>query len=265
MKKRSLVAALAMLMVSAIVLTSSTYAWFATGTTAKVSNVEASITNNDGSISISAKIDEGYKTSLNKSDLENVGQNYFAETFNPVSFDPEAGTFISGSIAQDTSEGSATRGEMLFTPDTAVTTSYTRYTVFVKASTACKVNVTPTFGTSNVSYAYASIAVDEAAPTIFSATNGRQYNPLLVNAPIGVDANNDKIMSAEDKATDNTSPYTGVSTKTVTATNGSIQLNLEANKAVQLDVYLWAEGQDAACNGPITDGLIQFGIDFAMA
>ena len=54
MKKRSLVAAIAMLMVSAIVLTSSTYAWFATSSAAAVDKFSATVTNNSGSLTVQA-------------------------------------------------------------------------------------------------------------------------------------------------------------------------------------------------------------------
>ena len=54
MKKRSLVAAIAMLIVSAIVLTSSTYAWFASNSAANVETISANVANNDGSLQIMA-------------------------------------------------------------------------------------------------------------------------------------------------------------------------------------------------------------------
>ena len=54
MKKRSLVAALAMLVVSAIVLTSSTYAWFATSSKASVSTISAQVTSNKGALTVQA-------------------------------------------------------------------------------------------------------------------------------------------------------------------------------------------------------------------
>ena len=54
MKKRSLVAALAMLMVSAIVLTSSTYAWFAASAEANVSAFSATVSNNSGNLTVKA-------------------------------------------------------------------------------------------------------------------------------------------------------------------------------------------------------------------
>ncbi|MBQ2812726.1 MAG: hypothetical protein IJE63_05680, partial [Clostridia bacterium] len=87
MKKRSLVAALAMLMVSAIVLTSSTYAWFATGKTAKVSNVSATVGNSDGNILVSAD-GENFNTSISFDDFvaDSTTTNFKPGQFIPVSF-----------------------------------------------------------------------------------------------------------------------------------------------------------------------------------
>ncbi len=52
MKKRSLFAAVAMLLVSAVVLTSATYAWFAAGSKADIDQIKAKVTAGDGTLQI---------------------------------------------------------------------------------------------------------------------------------------------------------------------------------------------------------------------
>jgi hypothetical protein len=54
MKKRSLIASIAMLLVSAIVLSTSTYAWFSAGAAVSVEKITASVQNTDGSLQVSA-------------------------------------------------------------------------------------------------------------------------------------------------------------------------------------------------------------------
>lgn len=99
MKKRSLVAAIAMLVVSAIVLTSATYAWFATSNRADVSAISASVANGSSNLSLKAtgdyaKVDPSTilgKTVLSiddyfhGSDSITGSQKKLAATLNPVS------------------------------------------------------------------------------------------------------------------------------------------------------------------------------------
>ncbi len=263
MKKRSLVAALAMLMVSAIVLTSSTYAWFATGTTAKVSGIDANIENADGSISISAEKEAGYKTTLAMADFEGKGSNSFASDFAPVSYDPTAGSFMAGSIAQNKDTGA-----MEFAVEQNTAGRYTTFDVYVKATTDCNVKITPEL-TASVSYIYASIKTEEnatngnaAAEAIF-CQEGRSYYPLLSTAANGIDDNTNNIMDTSDFELDGETEYAGVSSTLVKANEAAnVIVALKADEPQMITVTLWAEGNDAACYGTVTDGEIDFGLKF---
>ena len=97
MKKRSLFAAVAMLIVSAVVLTSATYAWFASGTEVTVSTVSADVSNSDGSIKISAD-GSNWKTTLANADLQAVASNILPAAFTPVSIQPSNLNVVAGSI-----------------------------------------------------------------------------------------------------------------------------------------------------------------------
>ncbi len=264
MKKRSLVAALAMLMVSAIVLTSSTYAWFATGTTAKVSNIEARVANTAGNIQISANGTD-YKTALDYSEFAGASGNFMPNYFSPVSFNPDAKSFISGSIEQDGTVGSATEGKFVFNPAVVSDGSgyYIMLNVYVKSDVDCVVKITPNMTGSTYDFIYSALFDNAGSYKVYNKTSGRGYTPV-VSAVKGVDVNGNAIMDANDTLADgSTTSYNALAAATVDATSEALEINLTKGTAKTITLYVWAEGNDQACSGAVPDAACGVVLDFA--
>ncbi len=264
MKKRSLVAALAMLMVSAIVLTSSTYAWFATGTTAKISGISATVANDQGNITISAD-GENYSTALEYAQFQGKTGNFTPTSYSPVSFNPAAQTMISGSIAQgEDSSNAATYEKMIFSPAIATsdTDKFIKLKVYLKASVDCTVNVTADMAGSTYQFIYAAIYEDEDT-TNYQVYNtaSRTYNPVT-SATAGIDVDTDAIMESTDKNTDGKTDYSALGATVVSTTGTAVGVDLKANVAKTITVYVWAEGNDSLCVGTVESQACAVGLNF---
>lgn len=266
MKKRSLVAALAMLMVSAIVLTSSTYAWFATGTTAKVSGINATVSNDQGNITISAD-GANYSTSLEYAQFEGQVGNYTPANFAPVSFNPSAETMVAGAITQGEDAGNPTTyGKMLFEPTLATndSTKFIKLKVHLKASVDCTVNVAADMSGSTYQFIYAAIYDDSdtsrANHQVYN-TASRSYQPIT-SATQGIDVNTDAIMTSADKAIDGSSEYSALGSGVTTSTSDPVAIQLLADQPKTITVYVWAEGNDSLCVGNITSQSCAVGLNF---
>ncbi len=254
MKKRSLVAAIAMLMVSAIVLTSSTYAWFATGTTAKVSGISAQVSNTSGNITISAD-GTNYSTTLEYAAFQGQAGNYTPADFSPVSFDPVNQAFVAGSIAQgEDAENTATFGKLVFNPSVATNdnSKFIKMKVYVKASVDCTVNVAADMAGSAYQFIYGAI-FDDADTANYKVYNtaSRTYVPVL-QATAGIDVDTDGIMEATDTLTDGATPYNALASEDVASTTSDVvSIQLTANTPKTITLYVWAEGNDSLCVGNI--------------
>lgn len=264
MKKRSLVAAIAMLMVSAIVLTSSTYAWFATGTTAKVSNISATVANTAGNIQISANGTD-YSTALDYSDFSGISGNFMPTSFSPVSFNPDAKSFIAGSIEQDATVGSATEGKFVFDPTTVSDGSsyYVMINIYIKSDVNCNVKITPNMTGTTYDFIYAALYDAEGNYNIYNKTSSRGYTPV-VSAIKGVDVNGNAIMDANDTLADGTTTtYNGLGSAPVSATADALTIALTAGNPKTVTLYVWAEGNDQACAGAVPEAACGVVLDFA--
>ena len=263
MKKRSLVAALAMLVVSAIVLTSSTYAWFATGTTAKVSNISATVANTAGNIQISAD-GTNYSTALDYTAFSGQSGNFMPTSFSPVSFNPGAKSFIAGSIEQDATVGSATEGKFVFDPTTVSDGSsyYVMISIYVKSDVDCNVKITPNMTGSTYDFIYSALYDAEGNYNIYNKTSSRGYVPV-VSATKGVDANGNAIMDASDTLADGSATTYNALGEAVSATADALTIALTANEAKTVTLYVWAEGNDIACSGAVPEAACGVVLDFA--
>ena len=190
MKKRSLVAALAMLMVSAIVLTSSTYAWFATSTKAQVKGINATIVNAEGSIKISNTTGEDavWSTTLDVAAFKPTGladdpnaANSIVSALNPVSFDVTNGAFVAGGIAQSLVKTTNAEGDtvesnaLVYSPSNETAGNYMKMNIYVKSETAQTVKVTLN-GTLGYDFIFAALEVG-GERTVYS-TQGDAYLPV---------------------------------------------------------------------------------------
>ncbi|MBR6620643.1 MAG: hypothetical protein IKK85_09885 [Clostridia bacterium] len=247
MKKRSLVAALAMLMVSAIVLTSSTYAWFAASNTASVSQIEASVTNSSGSIYISTTgAANSWKTSLSSADYSGL-----ATAMSPVSAAVNKNSIsFQGGLLTATPNETTGASDLVFTTKNAISnTDYLTFDIFLYAEVACEVTITPTLDTDGLNYIYGFATVGENG--IVLGTSGDSYTPIVGTATAEnkvVDSGNGIIDAGECAMEGFFGDAVNVSSEStlkVTFTEDQVG---EANK-VKVTCYVWAEGQDADCKG----------------
>ena len=246
MKKRSLIAAIAMLIVSAVVLTSATYAWFASGSTATVTAISGNVQNSDGSILLSA---DGGTTWLATIGEGNFTQATLAKAANytPVDVDPRTTTpvILGGALTSGVwTKGTAAAG-----------TDYTEFSFKVKTTVdVATVTCTPAFATG-VAFGYAAVIVDDHIYVYGSAAN-RTYNCFESSITTANDTNANDIIDAGDTACP--------TLNTVTATNpGTITFSTTAGDPVDVRVLIWAEGQDAACTGTVAQQAIGIGFSFA--
>lgn len=239
MKKRSLVAALAMLVVSAIVLTSSTYAWFATNNVANVETFSADVGNSAGSVYISATGQaNSWKSTLKSADFEGI-----VGTLVPVTYDKTGDKFYGGTFGES----------QKFTLSTTANTGYyTAFDVYVYAEAAGTVTITPTLTeTTKVPYVYASVKSD--ADQVILGTSGDSYFPVLPIDPNSAATATDNI--DQNGIIDSAEAAAGINCKLGTevevSNSTSISIDLEAgeNAKQKITVYIWAEGQDSHCVG----------------
>jgi len=253
MKKRSLVAAIAMLIVSALVLTTATYAWFASNSAASVSKIAATISNSDGSILLSADGGTTWDVALDQSDFT-ATTGSFATNLTPVSCTTGTSpSFIGGAISDDVFTGaSATQG-----------TDYTHFTVMVKTTADATVTFTPTFA-SAVTYGYGLVYVQNQPIKIYN-TGSRSYTPIAYNANAtsvtGNDANHNAII--DNDATENANSILAAEPVTGSASNSAFTLNMTEGVAQTIEVWFWAEGQDSTCTGGVSAAEISFTLSFA--
>jgi len=253
MKKRSLVAAIAMLIVSALVLTTATYAWFASNSAARVSKIAATISNSDGSILLSADGGTTWDVTLDKTDFT-ASTGSFATNLTPVSCTTGTSpSFIGGAISDDLFTGAAaTQGS-----------DYTYYTVQFKTTADADVTITPTFA-SAVTYGYGLVYLHNQDPKIYN-TGGRSYTPIAWDAnPTTVTGNDDNHNAIIDNnATENANDILAENPVTGSASNTAFTLHTTENTVYTIEVWFWAEGQDSTCTGGVSGAEISFILDFS--
>jgi len=271
MKKRSLFAAVAMLIVSAIVLTSATYAWFAASSTIDIASFTATTDATSGGLVVSASGNDGtWVTQLTKANYQNDSgsvTNVFptSDKFEPVTGNIDASdalTLKTGSLA----------GTTFTWADATATAGYIQYTTFVMSpSSNGLVEVKPTLakssadGAANLAkfiYYYATIEnVTTTGSTVSGGTvaavsknykanalESRSYN-AIVSGTAGNYNDGDSngiISSAEASALTITSQGTFPAFAQANA-NTALQFNAVAGAIYKITVTVWAEGQDATC------------------
>jgi len=269
MKKRSLFAAVAMLIVSAILLTSSTYAWFAAQHEATVAKVVAHVSGADaGNVQVSMSNTTGWTTSLGVEDILGTGVTY--KQLTPVDIEP----FTVGMETIQNADFDTTN----YTVGTGSTDDMLIYNWYVRAvnrGSNDEILIPVTF--SSGTCLYGVIYVDDVLytttvsgtdTTALWGTGGNDSYVSLGDVTSAIEGGTTKkgiIDSDNDTITGTlgaqvTANMNGGSTHTI-----SIDISGEsasgAGTAHKITVKVWAEGQDAQCVGGInvTDGGFTFG------
>ena len=287
MKRRAFISAIAMLIVSAIVLTSSTFAWFSIAKEAQVSPMNLSITTADG-ISISANTHK-FGTTVTTDDIiptgDLAGKNLAADADHtnniPALLAPASSefglsggypVFYKGSIGED-KKVSVTKitDEKLgcfVVFDLFVQVSNNNQTVKLAGTTVTSddPSVIKAMRLGILNCGYKEFAQKDATKTI--TTNAAANTVLWI-----VDGNDDckYIQTNTPNGTLSTtgSQATGYVTttsagRTATATNAS-DLTFIANKGVnRIRFYLWVEGNDPDCVNAIAGGNFDFNLKLSI-
>ncbi len=238
MRKSALLSSVAMLIVSAIVLTSATYAWFSASTQANVTGIEATVETSTG-ILISTD-GSSWKTNIN-----------FAG-FTPDNFAPcstaDGATFVTGGYQNDQLElKPATAGTELVWQD-----------LYVKGTAGEDVTVAPVFTCdANIAKAVKFALYDMSANKFLGggvvAADGSTgtYSGTSYNGNMA--ANDDDAFTA----TANTSTVTEI-----TASALSFELT---GSAQRFKLCVWVEGNDADCvMDKVTGESVGFTVSFSI-
>lgn len=234
MKKRGLISAIAMLVVSAIVLTSATFAWFTMGKKVTVSQFNVGVSEADGLL-ISAYADKDFATSVT---LEQIRTAADASTsipsegavVSPVSSNGN-GTFVAGFINDQNNLETSAAGEG----------SYYAFPVYIKYSGASTATIaldgttvsagTGSKGTS--AYQATRIATDKAAYVFAPNSDASEtftYVPNVGGSPVALN----------NVVTD--------------ATSNNLTFTVAAGTTTKVMVYVWLEGCDTKCTDDLAAG-----------
>jgi len=266
MKKRSLVSAIAMLVVSAIVLTSATFAWFATGNKATVETINAKVTNADGSILLSAD-GQSWDSTLTVAQLDAQDTNIFPAQKVTEGEGTAAVEKYSLSPVSLSSDGKVTSGTVTTTDDGRyfkvenVGDKYIKFTVFVKSDGSdCDVNLNATLANSEA-YTFAAIEYNGEFTVLGEANS--TYKPLLTEVTEGStlqtkETTADYVVDADEAAAATGGTMSLGSDVTAAGKTVTKKITLDTTEATGNNVkeivfYMWAEGQHADCNGNTTD------------
>lgn len=267
MKKRSLVAALAMLVVSAIVLTSSTYAWFATSSAAAVDKFSATVTNNSGSLTVQA-INNGTpgakKTTLTSNDFTGL-----TTVLQPVSLYIDGGVKVNkvayDAAKFDTFTAATKNAEYLY---------YEFNAEYINGGKAdATINMTPTFTADAAGkFLYGLLEVTAGGTTtyyFFDTASGSYVPVKALSTGLVKDTNGNNIIDGEDEGYSAADMAANVASVATQAVSGDA-LNLFAAPAgatttANIKVYVWAEGQDPECSGIVNSASAGFNFTLAVA
>jgi len=270
MKKRSLFAAVAMLIVSAIVLTSATYAWFAASASVSMSPISATIKNDQGGILLSTDkllATEGgaiWKTTLETGDFDNLEDELV-----PISCTPNANNESGNLVKQN-----GTLTGQAFSSTGSATDGFIHYKVYAKAQVGGKLDVVNWLSASNLPFIYAYVTAWKTVsntPTLqgsplFVSEAQDSYTPISVNTT-STDSNGNGIIDSADSAhgaIEGSSVYTSTANDNA-ATKALANYEMAAGDIVSIDVVVWAEGQDANCTGTVQVTNVQSKLVFSYA
>jgi len=247
MKKRSLFAAVAMLLVSAILLTGSTYAWFIKGQSAYVDLVKAKVTGDDES-SVQVALNQNnaqWVTSLADTDL-----GYSGNTTVPVlDFNPKTNATSAWVADYDGSNfdvREATASEF---------NGMLKYSFKVRAiggTSSQNIKIPVSFNAGSPAAICGAITLDNdsTASYIFGPSGGYSMVNTVDSAIDVIPASNNG-KGIIDATNDSITYKTGESALTAVTMDTNTYILLSADSVHTIYVTIWAEGQAPACTGSL--------------
>lgn len=315
-KNRAFFAAIAMLLLSAIVITTASFAWFTLGRNAMASNLDLKVTKQGEGIQISANA-TSFTDELTFEDLNGTSSSGFqavSEEFNyfPAEISPASSSFNLSSLpaffaggidkASDTMESFASTsadGLTVYGKGGAEVPSGSKRAGFYAFDVFIKYTASVPGATAQVKVGQSAITVkdDTSDGTTAIADAAQAMRIGFVNCgtvtegatPPAADSGSEAVIFATNEAARNTAPIAsaGVSgtladgTYTVPASaageltiesaydcaveTGSEDLTLTLEDGVnQIRVYVWMEGQDAACTDSLQSQLVSSSLVFSL-
>lgn len=261
MKKfKKLIPAFCMLLISAVLMGTSTFAWFSMNTKVTVSSMTVKATASKNLL-ISSAVDGTYNASLALTTKN--------ETMVPVSTAVKTtpNFYKLDNVGSNMKADESNRQNSTFM--TAATSDYVKETMWVKStgSTASNLKARVTFAGGDkaldpalrvmfVVKGNAYLMAPVGTPDAYKAIDSISYTQASGTAVAGTfyysDANGAKPAAQPNVGNDVSTMFTQVVTETtdnvtVTTNGNTILETLDADEAVEIVVYIWYEGQDARC------------------
>ena len=226
---RKLLPAIAMLLVSAVMMSTASFAWFSVNTTAEANGMSVTVasaknilisTAEDGPFGSSATFAETATALEPASAVEAISPKFY--------YMSKAGT---GMTAENTSYGT--------NPEFAAATEDKHYITFTAYLKVVGEGVDGTTITPNVQFTYVDSPVYKAFRALFVVDDTTSY----LYAPVGGTAC--KPIASVDEGTK--APVEGDLEVLDTNNTTPIVPDVEKEQVYKVTVYIWLEGQDAAC------------------
>ncbi len=241
MKKNALVSSVAMLIISAIVLTSATFAWFSSAKEAKIEALDSKVQADSG---IVISVDgTNYSASLTKAQVVAAATAKPADggKFYPVST-VNGSAFVSGSFDSDDK----------ITFATADTATYYAFPLYVKTNQAGTVSFADTTFKDSGANALKTLRFAIKDGSTFTVFNGDG----TVESYKGIASTGGSFSGSATGTVDTGSSIT-------TTKLSDFTMSTTAATPKQLTVYIWIEGNDPDCNND-SFGVEEQAIKFAM-
>lgn len=295
LRKRTFISAIAMLLVSAIVLTSSTFAWFSMAKRVEVENMQLNITSPDG-VQISANTD-AFTTMLTLADLKGEStarwNAYTGNTNNiPELLRPSSSNMYVASSLPKFFEGAVSdAGILSLTQAQDTTGGYVVFDLFVKVgknetvwwnetTVTCEdnpevetamrvalVNCGTVNEKSSAEVINAKLPVNsqgnrvvmyEIDSTNHTIASGYEAGATVPNTYVHAESTNAIMPAGKYYTTTNVGSFQGV-TATEKDANSKAYINAAAG-VNRIRVYLWMEGNDVDCANDVAGATIDFNL-----
>jgi len=248
MRKKALVASLAMLLVAVVALSGATYAWFSANSTANLSSINLQSTTSS-SLLIAAK--ETAPTADEYSNTINVTWEELALI--PCS-SADTTSFVTVTATGEKADGAAQKVESFGT----TTTGFLHKTLWFKTDAASDVRLsalTTTGETLNLSNAI-RVALVPAGSSAVVYGIGSPQTYYAVTGQSGYTAGAATYGDLYAGTTGKGVTYSDAVTTKVAGTTSDAFVSLAAGTPKQVDLYVWLEGNDADCVNAIAGGTI---------
>ena len=303
LKKRTFISAIAMLIVSAIVLTSSTFAWFSMAKRVEVESMELNITSPDG-VQLSANAD-AFTTTLTLADVKGEttarwaayagNQNNFPELLAPSSstlfVDKSMPVFYSGSIddagrisaAQVTSDAGSGyvafdlfvkvgADQKVFWSESSITcddnpevVSAMRMAVVNCGTVAAKAEAAAILGTVPQNALQNRVAMYAPQADIHTDASGYEDGATVPNVYVDAPFTN-RTPTGNGNNIMQEGPYSSdpVGTRVLDGNMGTEAYFNALTGINRVRVYLWIEGNDVDCENSVAGATIDFNLVFTI-